>query len=448
MLGLRVTRRVTAVAAALTVSMIVASLTATPSSAISDPTDSPDRTQLSAPARTWPIPTVRSVEVESVARSILLKVTVESSPQLAKARSAVIEVQGGGKSCLIFKTGGLADCTILVGEGTSSVSVRARVRIDGIWQRWSKPRTFAVVLPTPEPAPEPEQTGFLALVIAGPPTSCESQARPGEPRIPIEVTGPSIVPTVLTQLATRLEVLTGTYTVKPLPFDCEGIRYEPREQSVTVTVERVITAYAFLYFRAVVDPSPPGPGTTASSILATLAVGTETRSGYDRDLFRHWTDADGDGCDTREEVLLQESITPALTEPGCRLTNGRWVSLFDRVETEDPSTFDVDHMVPLAEAWDSGANHWSASTREAFANDLGYAGSLIAVSASSNRSKGDRDPAEWLPTNTSYHCTYVTTWIAIKYRWSLSVDPAEKSSLQRHVVACGDPGMSLPPKAI
>jgi hypothetical protein len=390
---------------------------------------------------------VQSVEVESAVRSILLKVTVQSSPRLKSARSAIIEVQGAGKRCLIFEVGVVADCSLLLDEGTDSVSIRTRVRVEGQWQRWSKPRTFSVDIPTPEPTPVPEETGFLSLVVVGPPTSCEAQARPGEPRIPIEVSGPSSVPTVLTELMTRIEVRTGTYTIKPLPFQCEGISYLPTEASVQVEVKQYITAYAFLYYKAVESPQPPGSGTSASAVLGSLTISAETRAGYDRDLFRHWIDADGDGCDTREEVLIEESTTPAQTGTGCRITGGRWVSAFDGVETLDPSTFDVDHMVPLAEAWDSGARAWSTSTRQAFANDLGYSGSLMAVSASSNRSKSDRDPAEWLPPNSSYRCTYVLTWIAIKYRWSLSVDPVEKGTLQQQITACGDPTVVLPARA-
>lgn len=124
---------------------------------------------------------------------------------------------------------------------------------------------------------------------------------------------------------------------------------------------------------------------TASTVLKSLKVSSERRAGYDRDLFQHWVDADGDGCDTREEVLLAESRAPTQTTTGCRITKGRWVSAYDRVKTKDPSTFDVDHMVPLAEAWDSGAYKWNALTREAFANDLDYSGSLIAVSGRRQR---------------------------------------------------------------
>jgi len=93
-------------------------------------------------------------------------------------------------------------------------------------------------------------------------------------------------------------------------------------------------------------------------------------------------------------------------------------------------------MIPLAEAWDSGAYTWSASLREAFANDLGVSWSLIAVSASSNRSKGDRDPAEWLPPKTTYWCTYLGDWLAVKVRWSLSVDATEHAALDSLIVGC------------
>lgn len=198
---------------------------------------------------------------------------------------------------------------------------------------------------------------------------------------------------------------------------------------------------------AVSPSNPPGGAGNALSVLSALVVSEEIRSGYDRSLFRHWIDADGDGCDTREEVLLQESTTPTHTTTGCRITSGRWQSMFDGVVTRDPSTFDVDHFVPLAEAWDSGAREWDAQTRQAFANDLDYEGSLIAVSASSNRSKGDRDPAEWLPVQDTYRCTYVTTWVAVKYRWSLSVDPVESSALRRDLTSCGNPVIALPPRA-
>ncbi len=145
---------------------------------------------------------------------------------------------------------------------------------------------------------------------------------------------------------------------------------------------------------------------------------------------------DGDGCDTRREVLIAEAVKAPIVGSNCYLTDGRWISLYDGIETTDPSTFDVDHVVALAEAWDSGASGWSADRRTRFANDLGVDWALIAVSASSNRSKSDRDPSDWLPPLLGVRCEYLSMWIAVKVRWTLSVDPAERTALEAGVGGC------------
>lgn len=182
-------------------------------------------------------------------------------------------------------------------------------------------------------------------------------------------------------------------------------------------------------------------------LLGALKIEPEQGAGYDRDFFRHWIDADSDGCNTRREVLIQESQVQVSISGNCQVS-GQWVSLFDLVSTTDPSTFDVDHMVPLKEAWDSGAHSWNASTRTAFANDLGFPHSLIAVTARSNRSKSDRDPAQWLPTNSSFHCEYAFRWLAVKYRWSLSIDSQEALQLGRLAANCSNQNFSpMPTKA-
>jgi hypothetical protein len=106
----------------------------------------------------------------------------------------------------------------------------------------------------------------------------------------------------------------------------------------------------------------------------------------------------------------------------CTILSGKWVSAYDNKNVTKASTLDIDHMVPLKEAWESGAASWTDAERESFANDLGFAGSLIAVSASTNRSKGDKDPANWLPSNKALTCPYAISWIQVKYRWSLTAD--------------------------
>lgn len=171
-----------------------------------------------------------------------------------------------------------------------------------------------------------------------------------------------------------------------------------------------------------------------STAIGDLAGATENRTGYDRTLFRHWVDADGDGCDTRDEVLLAEADDAPSVGSGCSISGGRWYSYYDGVSQTSASALDIDHMVPLAEAWDSGASSWSAATREAYANDLGDSRSLVGVTAAENRAKGDQDVAEWLPGRE--RCRYLREFVAVKLRWRLSVDSAERSAMKSVASGC------------
>ena len=176
---------------------------------------------------------------------------------------------------------------------------------------------------------------------------------------------------------------------------------------------------------------------SAVNLLRQVTIRAESNSSsYNRYAFNHWIDQDGDGCDTRQEVLIAESRKPLDVFGKCKFLKGDWLSLFDNVVITDPSKIDIDHFVPLKEAWESGASKWTREQREAFANDLDFAGSLIAVSASSNRSKGDRDPAQWLPKNTKFVCEYAVTWVQVKIRWALSVDKSEEASLRKALGTC------------
>lgn len=176
---------------------------------------------------------------------------------------------------------------------------------------------------------------------------------------------------------------------------------------------------------------------SALNLLGQVTISAESNSSsYNRYDFNHWTDQDGDGCDTRQEVLIAESRKPLDVFGKCKFLEGDWLSLFDNVVITDPSKIDIDHFVPLKEAWESGASKWTREQREAFANDLDFAGSLIAVSASSNRSKGDRDPAQWLPRNSRFVCEYAVTWVQVKIRWSLSVDKSEETALRKALGTC------------
>lgn len=178
---------------------------------------------------------------------------------------------------------------------------------------------------------------------------------------------------------------------------------------------------------------PPGiPSTAAAqSQLNSLTVRPKgSGAGYDRSLFPHWVIVQGT-CDAREYVLRRDGHTVQV-DGSCRATSGRWSSEYDGVWTGNASEFDIDHMVPLSDAWRSGADTWTTAKRRDFANDVNSP-QLWAVSASSNRSKGDRDPSQWMPPRTAIHCSYVKSWVNVKYRYGLSVTSAEKSSIQNTI---------------
>jgi hypothetical protein len=165
-----------------------------------------------------------------------------------------------------------------------------------------------------------------------------------------------------------------------------------------------------------------------------LVVAEDKTTGYKRTSFKHWIDADRNGCNTRAEVLIEEAIVKPKIGPKCKLTGGKWLSAYDGKTITNASQLDVDHMVPLAEAWRSGAWKWTAAQRQAFANDLDNSEALIAVTASTNRSKGDKDPSLWMPAKD--HCTYIQNWISIKVKYSLSIDIEEADALNSITNSC------------
>jgi hypothetical protein len=201
-----------------------------------------------------------------------------------------------------------------------------------------------------------------------------------------------------------------------------------------LTTATTIAATAVIATPALAAPPTPPSASTAATELATLTVKAEgTTTGYSRDKFPHWHTVSGT-CDTREEVLKRDG-TSVTVDSSCQPTAGKWTSVYDSVVITDSSDVDIDHIVPLAEAWKSGASTWTTAKREEFANNLTIS-QLIAVSASSNRSKGDKDPASWQPPNSAIHCLYARYWISVKYTYKLSLQSAEKTALQDMLDAC------------
>ncbi|TDB84954.1 HNH endonuclease [Actinomadura sp. KC216] len=181
-------------------------------------------------------------------------------------------------------------------------------------------------------------------------------------------------------------------------------------------------------------PPPPPGADAAKRNLAGLTVRAEgSDSGYDRKKFPHWIERGGN-CNTREAVLKRDGEN-VRTGSDCYPTSGTWTSPYDGATWTKASDLDIDHMVALAEAWRSGASSWTTSRRQAFANDMGSS-QLWTVTDNVNQAKGDKDPAEWTPPRAAFHCMYARSWIDVKHRYGLTVDPAEKSALGRLLGRC------------
>lgn len=183
-----------------------------------------------------------------------------------------------------------------------------------------------------------------------------------------------------------------------------------------------------------------------SEKLAELKVRPEnSMTGYSREKFDHWSNAQDyswtipswvshpGSCDARDAALIRDGRGEEPVGRYCDVNSGVWVDPYGGRTYYDPSEIDVDHVVALAESWRSGAKSWTDAKRERFAN---APLDLLSVEDNLNASKGDRDPSEWKPPRTAYHCTYAKRWVNIKHAWKLSVDRAEKEALKQMLSTC------------
>lgn len=180
-------------------------------------------------------------------------------------------------------------------------------------------------------------------------------------------------------------------------------------------------------------PPPPGKATAVKHLAALKVAPQGSSSGYSRAKFPHWTTVSG-ACNTRETVLKRDG-RGVRTDARCAAVAGTWKSPYDGATWHKASDVDIDHMVPLAEAWRSGASRWTTAQRRAFANDRSSS-QLWAVTDHVNQAKGDKDPARWTPPLASFRCVYARSWIDVKHRYRLTVDPAEKKALTRLLGSC------------
>ncbi|SDY22616.1 Excalibur calcium-binding domain-containing protein [Modestobacter sp. DSM 44400] len=187
--------------------------------------------------------------------------------------------------------------------------------------------------------------------------------------------------------------------------------------------------------------APAPGGQTALAVLATLPVkGRAPQTGYDRDQFgQAWADVDRNGCDTRNDVLRRD-LTGEVYKPGtadCVVLSGSLADPYTATtisfERGDGTSVDIDHVVALGDAWQTGAFAWDVSKRTALANDPL---NLLAVDYSANRQKGDGDAATWLPSNRGYRCSYVARQLAVKAAYGLWVTPAEHDAINAVLAGC------------
>ena len=211
-----------------------------------------------------------------------------------------------------------------------------------------------------------------------------------------------------------------------------SVRTAPR---VGVSTSTTTDAPATTSTSATSTTSAPG-GPTGE--LAALRIADPQPDGYDRDRFGDWIDDDGDCRDTRAEVLAAESRVAVTytTAAACTVATGEWLDPWSGSVTTSARALDVDHTVPLANAWRSGAWAWTPEQRRAYANDVTDAGHLIAIPLGENRSKGDAGPEDWKPPAPSSWCAYAQLWASIKARWDLSATPAEWAALQEMAATC------------
>lgn len=158
---------------------------------------------------------------------------------------------------------------------------------------------------------------------------------------------------------------------------------------------------------------------------------------FSRTDYGSWIDTDNDCQNTRQEILIRESIiTPILDQKGCKVISGLWEDKYSGKSFTNPKDLDIDHFVPLSEVDRSGGDKWSIEKKHNYSNDLKNKETLIAVSFKQNRSKGDKDISDWLPANKNYHCDYVKRWIIVKQTWNLTIDKKEQSSIDKILNKC------------
>ena len=181
---------------------------------------------------------------------------------------------------------------------------------------------------------------------------------------------------------------------------------------------------------------------TARTELAALKVTAPVKTdGYVREcdngaacvFGQPWADTDGDGCDQRSQVLARDLQNVVRKKGRCGVQSGDLQDPYTGDTVTSVSKIQIDHVVPLAEMWRSGASGWTVDRRTIAANDLR---NLVAVKGTTNQSKGDKTPDKWMPPNAAYTCTYARIYIGVKADYALTVSSPEHSALEKALATC------------
>jgi hypothetical protein len=246
-------------------------------------------------------------------------------------------------------------------------------------------------------------------------------------------------------LVVTLGILWSTfaYNNRPKPFEELPAQANPVEEVITGAAGKVNEAAHGIDFGKIWEDtkkkaeefgakndSAPDNGSSTNVDMTAVKIGDPRKTGYKRSAFGDaWADVDGNHCDTRNDVLARD-LTNVVRTDNCNVASG---VLQDRYtgKTIDfvrgKSKVDIDHVVPLSYAFQQGAGDWTASKRQALANDMD---NLLAADSSANRTKGDKGPSEWMPSNSSFRCDYGKRFAAVAVKYDLPITQADFNTIQ------------------
>lgn len=186
--------------------------------------------------------------------------------------------------------------------------------------------------------------------------------------------------------------------------------------------------------------------TVGLGLLAVLILFVGAGPGYRRLDWKHWIDVSGTCQSVRTAVLIRDAVkdTIQLSKDGCRVEAGQWVDPYTGAKLHDPRQLNVDHLVPLKNAHESGGATWSPERRREYANFLGYRRHLITTFSSVNREKGAQGPDTWRPPDPGAACWYGTAWAAVKFSWDLRGTEGERAAVRALLATCGEETESGP----